>query len=137
MAIRYVAFIHPPQDGSIQWVVNFLDFPACSSAGDSFENAYFNAAEALAEHIVSLRAGGRTVTAPSSYGQIVTSEAYAEAAREGAKVVVVKLVETAALKQRINVMIDRSVLRRVDDAARAEGLSRSAILERAAAKLAS
>lgn len=130
MAEAYLALIHPPEGGA-NWGVTFPDFEGCVSAGDTFEQAWSHAREALGGHIAALRADGDVVPPPSSYDRIVTGEA-AEDIAGGARIVLVEPSAMPAPKERINVMMDRAVLRRVDAAARAEGVTRSAFIERAA-----
>jgi predicted RNase H-like HicB family nuclease len=58
----YVALVHKDKDTS--YGVSFPDVPGCISAGDTFEEAICNAAEALAGHFAVVRADGDTVPRP-------------------------------------------------------------------------
>lgn len=133
MAGNYIALIHPPHQAASSWGVTFPDLPGCTSFGDSFEAAARNAEEALAGHIAAMLADGETPPSPRSYAQLVAeSRAFNDDQAEGAKALPVRLVEVAAPKERVNVMLGRDVLRRIDEAARAKGISRSAYIEQAA-----
>lgn len=60
----YIALVHKDKDTS--YGVSFPDVPGCISAGDTFEEAISNAAEALAGHFAMLRADGDSVPRPRS-----------------------------------------------------------------------
>lgn len=61
-AYSYVALIHK-QEGTCFGVM-FPDFPGCISAGETLEEAFDNAREALALHAKGLRQEGKTIPAP-------------------------------------------------------------------------
>jgi len=52
----YIALVH--KDAGTSYGVSFPDVPGCISAGDSFEQAVANAAEALAGHFAAMKADG-------------------------------------------------------------------------------
>ena len=58
----YIALVHKDKDTS--YGVSFPDVPGCISAGDTFEEAIANAAEALAGHFAMLRADGDRIPRP-------------------------------------------------------------------------
>ena len=60
----YIALVHKDKDTS--YGVSFPDVPGCISAGDTFEEAIANAAEALAGHFAMLRADGDRIPRPRS-----------------------------------------------------------------------
>jgi predicted RNase H-like HicB family nuclease len=64
----YIALIH--KDDGTSYGVSFPDVPGCISAGDTFEEAVANAAEALAGHFALMKADGDTVPQPRSYEQL-------------------------------------------------------------------
>jgi predicted RNase H-like HicB family nuclease len=70
----YLAFIHPPEQGS-SWGVTFPDLPGCTSAGDSFEDAVAQAHEALSGHLLALGAAGDPIPQPRRYEQLLKDEA--------------------------------------------------------------
>jgi len=65
---RYIALVH--KDEGTSYGVNFPDLPGCISAGDTFEEAVANAAEALAAHLALMRADGDTIPAPRSFDEL-------------------------------------------------------------------
>lgn len=60
----YIALVHKDRDTS--YGVSFPDVPGCISAGDTFEQAISNAAEALAGHFTVMRADGDSIPRPRS-----------------------------------------------------------------------
>ncbi|MEJ2117400.1 MAG: type II toxin-antitoxin system HicB family antitoxin [Pseudolabrys sp.] len=77
----YIALVH--KDEGTSYGVSFPDVPGCISAGDAFEEAVANAAEALAGHVAAMRADGETVLPPRRFGRLRRDPAFAEDA-EGA-----------------------------------------------------
>lgn len=61
----YIALVH--KDAGTSYGVSFPDVPGCITAGDTFEEAVENAAEALAGHFAAMRADGETLPAPRSF----------------------------------------------------------------------
>ena len=55
------------KDEGTSYGVSFPDVPGCISAGDTFEEAVANAAEALAGHFAVMRADGETLPTPRSF----------------------------------------------------------------------
>ena len=61
----YIALVH--KDAGTSYGVSFPDVPGCISAGDTFEQAVANAAEALAGHFAAMKADGDAIPAPRSF----------------------------------------------------------------------
>jgi predicted RNase H-like HicB family nuclease len=61
----YIALVH--KDAGTSYGVSFPDVPGCISAGDSFEQAVANAAEALAGHFAAMKADGDQLPVPRSF----------------------------------------------------------------------
>jgi predicted RNase H-like HicB family nuclease len=61
----YIALVH--KDAGTSYGVSFPDVPGCISAGDTFEEAVTNAAEALAGHFSAMRADGDALPQPRSF----------------------------------------------------------------------
>ena len=61
----YIALVH--KDEGTSYGVSFPDVPGCIAAGDTFEEAVANAAEALSFHFAGMRADGDVVPAPRSF----------------------------------------------------------------------
>ncbi|HVY57267.1 MAG TPA: type II toxin-antitoxin system HicB family antitoxin [Xanthobacteraceae bacterium] len=57
-------------DDGTSYGVSFPDVPGCISAGDTFEEAVVNAAEALAGHFAAMRANGETIPLPRSFEEL-------------------------------------------------------------------
>lgn len=129
----YIAFLHPPEDGSA-WGVTFPDVPGCVSAGDSFEAAAEAAREALSGHLTLLRADGDPLPVSRSW-QVLEKDAEAMEEARGAHVHLVTPRLIAGERVRVNITIDKGLLRLTDEAADARGLSRSALIESALAAM--
>jgi len=65
---RYIALVHKDED--ISYGVSFPDLPGCISAGDTFEEAAANAAEALAGHLALMDSDGDRIPAPRTFEQL-------------------------------------------------------------------
>jgi predicted RNase H-like HicB family nuclease len=63
----YIALVHKNEGTS--YGVSFPDVPGCIAAGDTFEEAVANAAEALAGHF-ALKADGDAIPAPRTFEQL-------------------------------------------------------------------
>jgi predicted RNase H-like HicB family nuclease len=72
----YIALVH--KDEGTSYGVSFPDVPGCISAGDTFEEAVANAAEALAGHFAMMRADGETVPSPRSFEDLKRDPEFAE-----------------------------------------------------------
>lgn len=145
MSAGYFALLHLPEQDSSTWGVTFPDLPGCVSSGSDSVEALEQAREALAGHVAVLRADGDEVPRPRSLRELLEDPDFLseikdmivdDHVRGGATPVPVRLDEVAPPKERVNVMLDRAVLRRIDEAARANGVSRSAFIEQAAGKAA-
>jgi predicted RNase H-like HicB family nuclease len=64
----YIARVH--KDEGTSYGVSFPDVPGCISAGDTFEEAVANAAEALAGHLGLMQADGDEMPAARSFEQL-------------------------------------------------------------------
>ncbi len=125
----YIAFVHPPEDGS-EWGVTFPDVAGCVSAGASFETAVEAAREALSSHLAWLAADGDPLPPARALADLQADpEASAEAA--GAIVQLIRPELQPGEPVHIDVAIDRRVLQRTDAAAQARGVSRATFIEAA------
>jgi predicted RNase H-like HicB family nuclease len=145
MSASYFALLHLPEPGSSTWGVTFPDLPGCVSSGATDEEARKKAREALAGHVAALHADGDDVPLARTLKELLGDpDIIAEIKdifgddhlRSGAVLENIPLDEIAPPKERINVMLDRKVLRAIDEAARARGVSRSAFIEQTAGKAA-
>ena len=64
----YIALVH--KDEGTSYGVSFPDVPGGVSAGDTFEEAMANVAEALAGHFALMKADGEAIPAPRSFEQL-------------------------------------------------------------------
>ena len=127
MRMTYFALLHPPEDQG-SWGVTFPDLPGCVSAGDTFEYAVQAAREALSGHLAALRADGDPVPHPRTKADLPADP---ETDRDGAFVQHITPRRVPAERVRINITIDKCLLRVADETAEAEGMNRSAFVERA------
>lgn len=68
MVSGYIALVH--KDEGTSYGVSFPDVPGCISAGDTFEEAITNAAEALAGHFALMCADGDEIPRPRSFDEL-------------------------------------------------------------------
>jgi len=64
----YIALVH--KDEGTSYGVSFPDVPGCIAAGDTFEEAVANAAEALAGHFALMKADGDVIPAARTFEQL-------------------------------------------------------------------
>ena len=76
----YIAVVH--KDEGTSYGVSFPDVPGCISAGDTFEDAVENAAEALAGHLALMRADGDAIPMPRSFEELRRDPSFAEDAAD-------------------------------------------------------
>ncbi|HUY68433.1 MAG TPA: type II toxin-antitoxin system HicB family antitoxin [Alphaproteobacteria bacterium] len=120
----YIALV---QKSRKTYGVMFPDFPGCVSAGETFENALRNAAEALAFHVEGMREDRERIPKPRTLETI-------KAAREdwiewkGAVVALVPLLPAPGKTARVQITMDERLLSRID----AVSTNRSAFLAKAA-----
>ena len=72
----YLALVH--KDEGTSYGVSFPDVPGCISAGDTFEEAVANAADALAGHLGIMKADGDPVPQPRSFEELQRDPAFRE-----------------------------------------------------------
>lgn len=72
----YIALVH--KDEGTSYGVSFPDVAGCIAAGDTFEEAIANAAEALAFHFQSMRADGDVIPAPRSFEDLKQDPEFVE-----------------------------------------------------------
>ncbi len=122
--VAYIAYLR--KDADSDYGVEFPDLPGCVSAGRTLDEARAMAAEALAGHVAALEAEGDPVPPPS------TMEALRDDAERGEAVLILVDLDPGLLKsERVNVMIPRHLLGRIDAAS---GGNRSRFLVEAAEK---
>lgn len=100
----YIALVH--KDKGTSYGVSFPDVPGCISAGNTFEEALANAAEALAGHLALMREDGEAIPPPRSRADILKDEAWS-AEVEGASIRVVSPAGRAARRTSVNAALMR------------------------------
>lgn len=124
----YIAYLR--KDKASDFGVEFPDLPGCVSAGRTLEEAKAMAAEALAGHVAMLTDMGAPVPPPSSIDQIAD-----DPDRGNAVLVLIDLDPDLLKAERVNVMIPRHLLGRIDAVAGSGNRSRF-LVEAAENKLA-
>ena len=124
-----VALVHEDEG---RYGISFPDFPGCVSGGDSLDAAVSRGAATLASHVEALLEGGDPMPQIRSLGELRADPEFREDA-EGAVIVAVP-VELPGRAVRVNISMDENLVARIDQAAKAQGLSRSGFLAVAARK---
>jgi predicted RNase H-like HicB family nuclease len=124
----YLALVH--SDDGRSFGVSFPDVPGCVAVGRSLEDALKQGADALSAHLSWMASEGDPIPRPRSFEALAADPEVQEDA-EGATWAVVETRAVAAPRIRLNIMMDTSLLREADEAAGAEGLTRSGFIEEA------
>ncbi len=116
-------------DDTPGYSVFFPDFPGCTSAGDTIQDAARNAIEALALHVEGVIAAGQAVPPPSAPDAPLPDWAVDDDEdRAGIVATVLIPLEAAGRTVRVNITMDEGLLGRLDAAAAAAGTSRSGFI---------
>src|SRR5579871_4203882 len=129
---RYVALLHPDQDGG--YGVSFPDFPGCISGGDDWEDAAAQAAQALRFHVEGMIEDGEKIPDPRGIDDLYEDPETAKW-MTGAVAFLVPLLPPRGKAERLNISLDSNLVRVIDDAAEQLGMTRSAFLAEAAVQL--
>lgn len=105
--VSYIAYVR--KDADSDYGVEFPDVPGCVTAGRTLDEARAMAAEALAGHLAVLEGEGQPVPAPSSMEALKDDPDQA-----GALLILVDLPADFLKAERVNVMIPRHLLGRID-----------------------
>ena len=130
MPMHYVAVIEKEPDSAFG--VWFPDVEGCFSAGDTVEEAVANAGAALRQHVEAVESAGRRAPPARSIDEVLLDEDVATSVESGAVLFAVPLLADAGRTVRINISLDKALVDRIDTAAAARGLTRSAFLAQAA-----
>ena len=112
--------------------VHFPDFDGCVTVGQTLDEAYQNACEALKFHIDGLIEDGDPIPAPGWAD--IEQDSYDDAESRLVAVVAIP-VDVPTKAKRINITMDETLLVRIDEQASALGLPRSTFLAEAARQL--
>ncbi len=103
----YIAYLR--KEPNSDYGVEFPDLPGCFSAGSTLEEAKAMAAEALAGHVSVLESEGMLIPAPSTLDQLA-----GDPHRGDALLLLVELDPSLLKSERVNIMIPRHLLGRID-----------------------
>lgn len=127
----YIALIHKDQDSA--YGVSFPDFPGCITAGDTFDEAMAMAKEALGFHAEGMLEDDLKIPKPSTFEAIrAAKDAWWAEDLTKAEIARVPLLINIAAPKRVNISLDQSLLIAIDQAAKEQGMTRSAFLASAA-----
>lgn len=119
-----------PATEKTAWGVVVPDLPGCFSAGDSAEEAFANAVEAIEVHCELLAEDGHDIPVPRPLAEHQADPEFAGNWVWGMVDVDVSRFEGKA--EKINITLPRRLLAKIDDYARAHGETRSGFLAEAA-----
>ncbi len=120
-----------PGTKNTAWGVVVPDLPGCFSAGDSAEDAFANAVEAIDAHCELMAEDGVEIPVPRPLSEWQNDPEYAGWAWG---LVEMDMSRYEGKSEKINITLPRYLLRRIDEAAKAAGSSRSGFLADAARK---
>jgi len=127
----YIALIHKDEDTS--YGVCFPDFPGCFSAGETFDECIAMGKEALGFHVQGMMEDELDIPAPSSFEDIrKDKDAWWAEDLKDATVARIPLVVDIVSPKRVNISLSPSLLSAIDQAAKEQGMTRSAFLASAA-----
>ncbi|MGJ3523561.1 type II toxin-antitoxin system HicB family antitoxin [Nitratidesulfovibrio sp. D1] len=133
----YVAQFLPAEEREGAYAVTFPDLPGCITQGESLEDAFRMAQEALECHLLGMHEDNDPLPVPSSLKE-ARAKAETEAAEDGEVIpegTLYQLVPAPSLDippVRVNISLAPHVLALVDRVAQEEGMSRSGFLVAAA-----
>lgn len=122
---HYFALVHKEADSA--YGVQFPDVPNVFSAADDQKDIVPFAVDAL-----RFAAEDGELPTPSSHEAIMARAEVREALAEGAYLVSIPLIDNDAAIVRANVTFERGMLKAIDEAAKARGVTRAAFLASAA-----
>ncbi|MGE0117676.1 MAG: type II toxin-antitoxin system HicB family antitoxin [Dongiaceae bacterium] len=128
MAVVYYPAIIEAGPG-LGYGVFFPDLLGCVSAGDTLQEAARNAEIALQLHLTGMTEEGLKIPQPRELDAIERDPAVAEAAR------IVVRGELPGRLERVNITLDDGLLKVIDAAAEARGMTRSGFLAEGARRL--
>ena len=121
----YTAVVH--QDGDSAFGLTFPDLPGCFAAADTWDDIPAAAAEAL-----DLWFEDQADVTPMALDAVRKVPAVAEAMAGGAVLLPVPYIPADTAVDRVNITMERGLLRAIDETAKARGMTRSSFLASAA-----
>lgn len=125
--MRYPVVLHT--DDNIRYGVTVPDLPGCFSAGDSLDDALASAVEAIELHLEGMTETGQDLPLPSPVAELNKQPDFAGGIWA---LVDVDTTRFEGKAEKVNITLPRRLLHKIDEAARARHLSRSAFLALAA-----
>jgi predicted RNase H-like HicB family nuclease len=122
----YIGIIHKDQDSDFG--VSFPDFPGCTTAATTMNEAAAMAREALGGHIALMDEDGEPIPAPSTL-EAVQAHEFAEGA---VAFIVVDAPVPARRAVKVSITVPEDDLAEIDRYAKEHGMARSAFLVQAA-----
>lgn len=121
----YIAIVHQDEDSAFG--LTFPDLPGCFAAADTWDAIPAAATEAL-----DLWFEDQPDVDPASLDALRSRQDVAEAMAAGAVLLPVPYIPADTAVERVNVTMERGLLRAIDETAKSRGLTRSAFLASAA-----
>lgn len=118
---HYTLIVH--KEAASAYGLTFPDIPGCFAAADEWSDIPAAAAEAL-----DLWFEDAPMVAASSLDAILAREDVRRAISEGATLITIAYIPADGKLERVNVSMDRGLLRAIDQTADARGMTRSAFL---------
>jgi predicted RNase H-like HicB family nuclease len=113
MANEYIAFIHEDKAGG--YSVSFPDIPGCNTCGDTLDEAVEMAADALSGWLALAVEAGEPIPIPSGMAALRNHPTRVSEYAIGAPLLVLVQADPDIFRpERVNVMIPRALLRRID-----------------------
>jgi predicted RNase H-like HicB family nuclease len=131
MATRHYLALADRAPGEAMWSIVFPDFPGVTSAAAAFAEVPAQARDALASAVEDMIADGEALPLPVEEGGGTEPD---RSVFHDPRFLVVP-VEVPDHPTRINVSMDRGLVKRIDDAAASHGMTRSRFLAEGARRL--
>jgi predicted RNase H-like HicB family nuclease len=122
---RYIAVIDGKEGA---YGVTIPDLPGCFSGGDTIEDALRNAIEAIRMWIEAANEDSTPVPHPRKIEEIRNDPNVKELLGEGGVFASVPVVMESGRPAKANISLDSGLLKALDEAAEARGLTRSAFI---------
>jgi predicted RNase H-like HicB family nuclease len=121
----FTAIVH--QDGISSYGLSFPDLPGCFAAADDWDGIPLAVAEAL-----DLWFADQDDVTPAALHDVRERPEVAAQIAEGAVLMPVPYIPADATPERVNISIERGLLRAIDQTAKERGVTRSSFLAAAA-----
>lgn len=125
--MRFPIVLHT--DDGVRYGVTVPDLPGCFSAGDTLDEALENVREAIDLHLEGMAEDGEPLPGLRPLPEHQANPDYANGLWA---LVDVEVSRYEGKAEKINITLPRNLIRRIDEAAKARGFSRSGFLAEAA-----